>query len=705
MQLRKNRLATSLALMAALPATGVAQEGGSDDVGRLPAVEVTGEAEGGYRSDTTSIGRMGVTELRDVPQTVTVINREVLDAQNANSLRDALRYVPGITMSAGEGGNIGDNINLRGYSARTDLFLDGFRDRGQYVRDTFALDAVEVLKGPSSMLFGRGSTGGVINQVSKVPGLDELRQIDLTVGTEDYYRLSADVNQPISDSAAFRVALMGQRNGSTRDVVKAEQWGIAPSISFGLKGPTKVTLSALVQRREEIPDYGFPFVDGRPLDADRDNFYGFTDDRYDQDVNVLSARIEHELSSSLRLRNQTQYNDVSVHAMPTTVTNAGLRNRRDREIDDSSLFNQTDLIAKFATGSVKHTLTAGFEIGRDEYENQGYDWGSSSASAEPGNEPPIDLYNPVYGPMPSDVARTRGSHTETKADTLAAYIGDTLELSEHWKLVAGLRWDRFEAEQKTVNAAGEVTTDTHRTDVMTSYRAGVIFQPTITQSYYVSYGTSFNPSAETVTLSETNQSVEPEKNRSYEIGAKWDLLDGGLALNAAVFRVEKTNARSTDPQTGTVSLDGETRVQGFELGITGNITAAWQVFGGYTYLDGEILDLTETSNNQPVARDGNTLPNTPEHTATLWTTYRFLDAWEAGGGVVYSSDRYVNNANSAKVDGYTRVDATLAYRQPAYDLRLNLLNVTDEEYFEVASGGRATPAQRRTAMLTLRYRM
>lgn len=693
----------SAALLAALGASAALSTRAEEPVAPvLPEVKVRGEGENNdYAPGITTIGKTP-TPIRDVPQSVTVINRAVMDAQGVATLKDALRNVPGITISSGEGGNIGDNINIRGYNARTDLFLDGFRDRGHYTRETFFLEGVEVLKGPSSMLFGRGSTGGVINQVSKQAGLIDADEITLGAGTNEYYRATGDVNRKLSDTSAFRVSVLGHTNGSTRDVVEGERYGIAPTARFGIGTPTEVAVSALHLRSQEIPDYGLPFTPGgtranpaRPVNVDSDNFYGFTDDFFDQDTDALALRVQHAFTPMLSLRNQTQYSRTDTHAAPTvfpsvTATTTG-QNRREREQQDEALFNQTDLIAKFATGGVKHTLISGVEVGRDEFRQQQYTWTVQTQNLE----------NPAYGPMPASATRTRNAtRADNTADTFAVYVNDTLELSPRWKLVGGLRWDKFSADVKSIDNGTGAATVTSRTDRMTSVRTGVIHQPDDRQSYYVSYGTSFNPSAETLTVSAANANLDPESNRSFEVGAKWDLAGGRLALTTALFRVEKDNARSIDPVSGLTELNGNTRVDGFELGASGQVARNWQIFAGYTYLDGKIVELAETGGN----RSGNALPNTPEHSASLWTVHSFAQAWEIGGGVVYAAERYLNNANTSIVDGYTRYDATIAYKQKHYDLRLNLLNVTDETYFETASAARATPAQGRAAVLTLTYR-
>ena len=693
-------LLAAFAAPIALQSTAFAQAKTSETT--LPEVQVHGNAgNSDYSPGLSTVGGKTPTAIRDIPQSVTVINRAILDAQAATTLTDALRNVPGITLGAGEGGVIGDNINIRGYSARTDIFLDGIRDRSQYARETFFVESVEVLRGPSSMLFGRGSTGGVINQVSKQANLRELTEVGVGIGTDNYYRATADINRPLSETSAFRVAALAHTNESTRDVTDSKRYGVAPSLRFGIGTPTEITMSSVHQRRDDTPDYGFPFAAGgvtgnptSPLDLDRDNFYGYTDDKFDQDVDMFNLRVEHKFSPVLSLRNQTQYSTARIDAMPTTITAAGVRNRRERSIDDDSLFNQTDLIAKFDTGTVKHTLTTGVEFGREGYENQAYDWVGETAQ---------NLANPVYGPMPASATRSQLNYTDNTADTFAVYMNDTLALNKEWKLVGGLRWDRFAFDGTTLNNVTGATTSFSQTDKMLSHRLGVLYQPTETQSYYASYGTSFNPSAETMTLSADNLNIDPEENRSVEIGAKWDLMNGGLSLNAALFRVEKTNARSRDEFNNVVGT-GDTQVDGFELGAAGQLAKNWQIFAGYTYLDGKINNLNEVSSGTRFSRDGNVLPNTPKHSATLWSAYRIGHGWEIGGGAVYSSSRLLNNANSAKVGGYTRYDATLAYLTKKYDVRLNLQNLTDKEYFDVASGGRATPATGRALIATVNYR-
>ncbi|GGP26040.1 TonB-dependent receptor [Silvimonas amylolytica] len=664
-----------------------------------------------YNGNVSTIGGKVPTAVRDIPQTVTVVNRAVMDAQGVSSLTDALRNVPGITIGGAEGGQIGNNINLRGFSARTDIYLDGVRDRGQYYRDTFYLDQVEVLKGPSSMMFGRGSTGGVINQVSKKPQLAPVGEVDVTIGTDDRYRATFDTGHAINDHAAWRIEGMAQDQHSSRDVISNQDVGLAPSVTFGIGDPTTITLSALLEHNHDMPDYGVPSVNGRPANVDKSNFYGLTDDRTNQTVATVRADIEHKINENLTLRNNTQYSHYETDARetalstvltpsgaaldrtkgnPTTLPLSSLRVQlasHDRDITDESIYNQTDLIWKTNTGSIKHTVLAGAEIGYDKYENQAY---------TRNNLPIVDMLDPAHLSSPANSVSTKGNYAESSANSLAFYANDTLEFTPEWKAVAGVRWDRFDGDiTNSTSAPLSASNDT----TFTSVRGGLIYQPTDSQSYYVSYGTSFNPSLEALTLTSGTQNLDPEKNRSYEVGGKWDFFSGNLSINSALFRIDKTNARTQDSSTGLYTLDGDTRVDGFELGAAGRITKQWQIFAGYTFLDGTVESAKDGT-------QGKTLANTPKNTATLWTTYSVTHDWEVGGGVLAMSNRYAANNNIVNVPGYARWDATVAYHQKTYDVRLNLLNLTDKYYYDsviASDGGRATPGIARTALLTLSY--
>jgi catecholate siderophore receptor len=690
----------------------------------LDDVVVNGEAQ---QDDFNSLGstlpRLG-TDLHDVPQSVTVVDKALMQSQGANSLQDALRNVAGITLGAAEGGTIGNNINLNGFSARTDIYLDGFRDRGQYYRDTFDLDEVEVLMGPSSMLFGRGSTGGVINQVSKKPKLRDFTDVTGSMTTNGLARSTVDTNVQLSDTSAFRLNGMAQNgDATTRDQSHVKDFGVAPSFKFGIGTPTEVTLSALLQHNDDMADYGVQSVNGHPAGVDRNTAYGFDNDRTMQDIATLSAAIQHKFTPDTILRTQTQYNSVRTDARETAPQSVGtigptgftalpagnvtnlplsdlwvLQQSHDRVIKDESIFNQTELATKFDTGSVHHNLLTGIELGHDRYRNQAYSRtgtcdGFPLATGFVGCTEMEDPQN-----TSADLPSVAGNLARGEANTVGLYANDSVDLTKEFKLVGGLRWDRYEATVSNSIAKSTTPASADQTVHYTSVRAGAIWQPTEAQSYYISYGTSFNPSLEQLTATVGQDNLNPETNKSYEVGGKWDLMDGALSLNSALFQIRKENAR-TQISPGVYELDGTVRVNGVRGGASGRLTKQWQVYAAYTYLDAEILQADDGT-------QGNTPANTPKNTFNVWSTYQFLQNWEVGGGAVYTSSRYAANTDTVQVGGYTRWDGTLAYHQPKYDVRLNLFNIFDKKYYDAlipSDGGRAVPGSGRTAMITVAY--
>jgi catecholate siderophore receptor len=710
-------------------------------ISTLPAVTIQGPNNNNdFTADKISLNKLPA-DLRDLPQSVTVVDKALMQSQGVASLADALRNVPGITLGGAEGGQIGNNINLNGFSARTDIYLDGFRDRGQYYRNTFALEQVEVLMGPSSMLFGRGSTGGIINQVSKTPNLKQSTELTASATTNGLLRTTVDYNQPASDTSAFRLNAMAQ-NGKpgTRDEVNNQDFGFAPSYKTGFGTPTEITLSALLQHNNDRPDYGVSPLNGKPVDVDRDMFYGYTSDRTIQDIAALGATITHKFNAGLTLRNQTQYNNVHTnaretasntlgtvdaggfHTLPGATPGSNLPQRdlfvrlqsHDRNIHDSSLFNQTELTAEFSSGTIKHTVLTGTEFGYDKYDNQGYYRNGTcngvpltAAGATSGYVDCVPLLNPGYTSSPSNAPSLPGNLATGSATTIAAYISDTVELSPQFKLVGGMRYDHYAATiSNSINSSNTVRNTTlasaNQTVNLASWRAGALWQPTGAQSYYVSYSTSFNPSLEQlISTTGLSQPLAPEKNKSYELGGKWDLLDGDLSLDSALFQITQYNSRSQNAD-NTYTANGTIRVNGVRASATGRITEKWRVFGGYTHMNATIVDAISAETQ------GMTPANTPRDSASLWTTYRFLPHWEIGGGVTYVSSRFANNNNLVSVGRYARTDATLAYHQSSYDIRLNVFNLTNANYYDAliqSDGGRAVPGSGRTVMLTFAYRM
>ncbi|MBV9510069.1 MAG: TonB-dependent siderophore receptor [Caulobacteraceae bacterium] len=719
------------------PLTAYAGEGGStayagEGGGPVSVSHVI--VKGRHKDAVQALSRLPANP-KDVSQSITVLAKPLLEQQGANSLADALRNVPGITIGGAEGSQIGNNINLNGFTARTDIFLDGFRDRGQYYRDTFALDEVEVLMGPSSMLFGRGSTGGVINQVSKRPGLAPATEADISGTTNGLVRGTADLNAPLSDVSAFRLAVMGQDGAaSTRRRTTVGDYGVAPSYSYGVDTATQLTLAGLIQHNNDQPDYGVSPLNGHPVDSGTDTVYGYANDHTIQDVKAGSIELKHDFGDGLKIRDQVQYDGVDVDARETapqslgtvgpggytalassaTVTESSASplsdlyarlQSHDRVIHDTSLFNQLEATAKFTTGPFSHDLLLGSEIGHDEYKNQTYTR-TGSCNGVPFTTASyvgcVTVLDPAYTASPT-LTEVAGNLAGAKADTFAGYFNDTMSVTPWLKLVGGLRYDSYAA---TVTNTVTLPLNIHQTIDYTSVRAGAILQPTRRQSYYVSYSTSFDPSLEQltnttgVTLGGAPILLPPETNQAYELGGKWEVLHDQLDLTAAAFQITQDNSRSQNSD-GTYSAAGDIRVRGARFGFSGHLTSQWQAFGGYTYLGAKIIQAVavNTAGKVPL--------NTPAHTATAWTTYDITRQWQVGGGAIYMSSRYANNTDLVSAPAYVRWDATAAWRQPHYEVRLNLFNIFDTHYYDAliaSDGGRSVPGLGRTAMLTLTWR-
>ena len=636
-RLTLQRRPVAIGVLVALYGSAAPADEPAKQTQQLPKISVTSEADGYKPEELTSLKY--ATSLRDTPQSVTVVPNEVIAARGATTLRDVMRNVSGISLVAGEGGAArGDNFRIRGFAANTDMFIDGMRDLAQYSnRDPFNLEQLEVVKGPSGAFAGRGSTGGAINQVNKSPELGSLMGGELSLGTDDTRRVTSDWNQPIGEGSALRLNLMYHESDvEGRDVVTNERWGVAPSLAFGLGTPTRTYVSYYQLEQDNITDYGLPLTAGQLLvDVDDANWYGFRDLNHEEErAQIGTVRVEHDFGAAALLRTQFRYmeNDLfSIVSPPRNadpVANTVQRNPNTRDTLNTFAANQTDLSINFATGAVRHTLATGFEFGRETYDVQAYALTPAAPLDNLTYPAPDTLYDPTF---------IGGTRTENTGDSIAVYAFDTLQLGEKWQVIGGLRWDRFDAGADIL-APAVAPVHVERTDEMTTWRAAVVFKPIESGSLYVSAGTSFNPSAEAGSLNAAQSLVAPEESMSYEIGGKWDVIDERLSLTAAIFRTEKTNARTPGlPGEPVTVLDGEQRVDGFELSAAGSITEKWQVFAGFTYLDSEI---TESNNPLEV---GNEIGNTPPETFNLWTTYNLLPNLQVGLGSQYVSDRTVSN--------------------------------------------------------------
>ena len=643
--------------------------------------------------------------LLDTPQTVTVISKEVIEEQGATTLRDVLRNVPGLTITAGEGGNpAGDNLTLRGFSARNDIFVDGVRDISPQSRDPFNLEQVDVVKGPGSAYTGRGSTGGSINLINKTPGIRRTIAGTLDFGTDSTRRATADVNLPIGDSVAFRLNLLAHHSGvAGRDVVEFDRWGVAPSLTLGLGKPTRLTISYYKLKQDNLSDYGIPWVPvtnnvlvahrDRPAPVPRNTFYGLRSRDYERlNSDLVTVKFEKDFNDGLSLRNQFRFANSSRDSIATpprfASNNSTAINREMRSwlTEDKIWDNQTDFIAHFSTGKIEHALVTGFDIARE---------GNTRVTRTAGN-----MLTTLLNPNPDDVFT--GPITvspivgDVTANSQALYLFDTAKLSSKWELNGGLRWDRFDADG--ISTTG---TPVSRVDRMLSTRAGVVFKPLPQGAVYASYGTSLNPSLEGLSYNTANTVIDPEKTYTLEAGSKWDFFSGRVLLSGAVFRIEKLNARTPGVLPGDPPqvLEGKQRVEGAELSIEGSITPAWRVLAGYTFLDS-----TTVESNNP-GEIGKELVNTPPNSFNVWSTYTLPNGFHFGGGARFVDRRFGNTINTRSVEAYWTFDAVASYPISKHiDLKLNLYNLTDKFYFDRIGGGHIVPGPGRAAMLGTSFR-
>jgi len=668
-----------------------------------------------FKAETSSTGSKTEMALRDIPQSVSVVKKELIQSQNAFSLRDALKNVSGLTIAAGEGGRTGDSITLRGFAASSDQYLDGVKDNGQYNRDTFFIERAEVLKGASSILFGRGATGGVINQVAKKPTGKTGITGGFTYGLYDFKRTSLDAESAYKDLSA-RLNFMYQDAGSFRDYNSTNRWGIAPSFALKLTPDTDLSLNLLHQEEEGVFDYGVPMYKGRPADVPINTFYGFADNRLmDTDVNVATVALTHRFNSDFSVKNSVRVGEYErkylTHLFSGAATGSGSnatinRTQALRLNTQENVYNQTDFVFKKPLLGFNNTLMFGSEFGWEDY-----DFKSKNSFRANGTTTtfPISIFNPVSARstaiLANDFSGVLATDRATHAQTYAGYVLDQFEITPEWKLLAGTRYDVFEAQQEDRLGVANFESSVDQW----SPRGGIVWQPTKAQSYYFSYGKSFNPSAESLSLSANNVNLPPEQNHNYEIGAKLDFFDNRLSATAALFRLEKTNARTTSPLDPNLQiLSGEQRTDGFELGLAGEILPKWDVSVTYAYLDAEITKSNSTAvgsvSGLTKSFQGMTSTNVPEHSGVAWTSYRLTDNWEIGGGVFYATDRYADSVNEAVLPGYARLDAVVAYHQKHYDVQLNVFNLTDTVYYESGQQNSALPGTPVTGQLSVNFK-
>ncbi|MDF1485136.1 catecholate siderophore receptor Fiu [Ramlibacter sp. H39-3-26] len=740
-------LTAGLTLTQALPLHAQAQSN------TLSEVEVKSSAASDYKADRVSSPKF-TQPLVNTTQTISVISEQVMQEQGATTLTEALRNVPGVgTFYAGENGSTstGDAIYMRGFDTSSSIYVDGVRDLGSIARDVFNIDQIDVVKGPAGTDYGRSAPTGSINLSTKQPKLEDGFSASAGVGSGSYKRGTVDWNKALTgyDGAAFRLnALVQDASVAGRDGIENNRWGIAPSLAFGLNSPTRTYLNFLHVKQDNVPDGGV-FTIGLPgysspdaaayaerrgfLDTaaavDPKNFYGTSSDHDNVTADMATLRIEHDFTPETTLRNTTRWGQTKQDyllsgimgqgysaagvlgtnglqtpnpADPSTWSIARIISTRDQV--NKIITNQTNVTTSLVSGAVKHDISAGLELTREEQ--------TSYTLATTGTIPRVGVYNPDSSVSLPAYART-GARNDGSTDTYSVYAFDTLKFGPHdqWQVNAGLRYDRYKTDYDTFDATGASTLGLSKSGGLWNYKAGALYKPAPNGSVYVNYALSQQPpGGSNFTLSTAannagNPNMDPQKAKTLEFGTKWEVFNKKLLLTGAIFRTDIENEIVSNPD-GTVEQTGKKRVDGIEIGAIGQIAPAWAVTAGYTVQDTKVIK------GANVAANGSAdLAYTPKDAFLLWSTYRLPMGLTVGGGARYAgglkrgTDGAVGTPNHT--DSYWVFDAMATYRlMKNLDIQLNFYNLFDKDYVSAInkSGYRYFPGIPRSARLTANFR-
>ncbi|MBF7688869.1 TonB-dependent receptor [Acinetobacter rathckeae] len=696
-----------------------------------------------------------VAPLINTPKSVDVISQKLLQDTNSNSLTQALQNTPSITLAAGEGGTPFTDIPyIRGYSAQSSIYVDGVKNATSQNRDMFDVEQVEVTKGSSSAISGGGGAGGSINLITKQAHAGDQYEGTIAGGTANYRHISLDANKDFGDGMAGRVVIMGHQNDKPGEKNGAEynRVGIAPSFTFGLGTPTRGTLSYYYLQSDDLPDAGIPFpiTGGAPYSVAKGTYYGWRNRDFDRRQNQVGTfKLEHDFTDSLNLSNTFTYNRSTTNYIATNPDDSSgniaqygtiFRRAVSRISDTNAYSDQMALSGKFNTGSIKHSFstgvdwsyqatnmgiysfngfnpTTGLDI-QDQSHNTINGSGESCKYSSYGYC--TTLYNPTPYDTYSDTATAVKGYSTTRSRSVGLYALDSIEFSPQWLLNLGLRWDNFNTDVKynyplklrnvQYSAGTQYGSDTD----FVSYQAGLIYKPTENGSIYTSFATSANPvgvdqgdGSDSITANSQANSLKPEEARTYEIGTKWNILNNKANVTAAVFRTEKQNTR-IQVDTSSYANVGTSHVNGFELGLTGDLTDKWNIATGYSYLDSK-LTKASTYDARALAGQGKALPFVSKNSATLWTTYKITPKFIIGAGAQYNDKSvvsYLATSSTPKyVPAYTVYNAMFKYKvTDNVNLQLNINNLTDKLYFTNAHYHYAMQADGRNAVLAINFK-
>jgi catecholate siderophore receptor len=663
-------------------------------------IVVTGQ-RGEYGAKSTTTATKTSTDIRNIPQALTVISEKQIEDQAIRSVAELLTFVPGATPGTGESNR--DQFTLRGNNTTADFFVDGIRDDVQYFRDFYNVERVEIIKGPNSMIFGRGGGGGIVNRVTKRASFGDYREALTSTDSFGGIRLTGDFDQGLGSGIGFRVNGLYENGDSFRRHVDLKRYGVNPTFAFQAGANTRIDVSYEYFHDRRTTDRGVPADGSGPLKGFDKTFFGDPDDSYAKaNVNVGTFAIEHEFADGLTVRNRTLFGDYdkfyqniypsSLDSTTGVVTLGAYNSRNDRR----NLFSQTDLVWENRLGGVEQTLLFGFEVGRQKSRNHrqsgsfARDANGQLLNTVPLTDPTADM-DVTFASSPSD------ANNRTQATVAAIYVQNQIRPTDWLEIVAGLRFDSFKLD---VNNLGTGSSDFSRRDNLWSPRLGLILKPRDNLSLYASFSRSYLPQSgdQFGSLTGTTADLKPERFDNYEIGAKWEPIDGLLAT-AAVYQLDRTNTRATDPLTSQTVLTGAQRSKGVELGLERSISDRWQISAGYAWQKAEI---TETTASAPAGRE---VPLVPRHSFSLWNRYDVSNAFGVGLGVIARSKSYASISNMVKLPSYARVDAAAYYKvMRGIEAQINVENIFGADYFPTAhNDNNIAPGAPRTVKAQLRF--
>lgn len=704
----------------------------------LAPVTVSGQAEqqgkDSLRTSNTNIGK-GNQQLRDIPQSITVITEKLIDDRNLDTMKDVLRNAAGITFQAAEGGE--EDIRLRGFSlaGTGDIFMDGMRDPAFYDRDTFNNDRIEVLRGSASMLFGRGSTGGAVNQVSKVPRLITEHEVSTTLGSHDFRRVTGDFNLRTGENAAVRINAMATKADNNGAGSSIDKKGLAAAWRAGIGTADEFLASFYYLDNNNGINYGLPWIRPNVGDTSASNtiirslaptaYYGMASDYNAGSANIATFSHIHRFGGGSELKTQVrkgqferdQRASTVRFASPTDLGNFGPatvfnRGTQLKIQDVDTLHAQSDFSTKFDALGVKHELLAGVDAAREE--KTVYAARTAAQGGVTLVKPTTLAGTPADGAWIDESLRVLRPGSQFVAKAWGGYMQDLVQVAPHWKVLGGVRYDSLDGNYDTFTiplaAPGPVTTTSYQQKISNwSKRFGVLYQPDALRSFHVSYGTSFNTSGDTYSYNALSANTPPESSQNIEIGAKIDSADKRFSTRVAIFHSTKKNERNTDPDTAATRLllSGRRHTAGVEIDVTGRITPAWEVYGSYMWMPVARVDEAASTATTAGNRVGDRPGLSPRHTGTVWTTYQLSPKWRLGAGLNFRSGQSPADVTAPAWEAPAFVTADLMAEYAINDqltVKGNLINVTDKLYADSLYRGHYVPGAGRLFQVALTAR-